>query len=438
MVMQEIPREFIEDHGYRFDKMDKTVIFEEEDSDSEEHRVKIWGNNFVGFGFEWRDFAQSHNIGIGQIIVFTLVRNSRFLVQIYKTGNPSSTATKAQTSIEVEQTCPLRTQVAPKVEDDDDDDDDIEICVAGDWLAAKASKSNMTYPILASKVKVENVFSETSTGQGTRAPAKYGGIDAKGKQNCEIVSKVEAESDIINEGYSVQPTPPNEYPVFTTPAREERAKREERSQASPRWSSEDGENEDSDSSSTSDSVWSPRKSSPHGGRKRNPKRGASSGSTTEDVDEDEDEDEDGVEDEVVLNKVERGGKRLFSEGSSSVDKNKGKRVRPSDMGAGTETDCPNPNDEDKTIGTKSRLLVEGYIFKRDGHEWHLAGTKRGRTYVSKRRPVTEAEKQKTLERARQVHINNPSFLKQLHKDSCYRSLKLVSLSLALMRLMSKP
>ena len=79
MVMQGIPMEFIEDHGSR---LDYTVIFEEEGSDSDGYRVKIGGNKFVGFGFEWKDFAQLHNIGIDQRIVFTLVRNSRFLVQI--------------------------------------------------------------------------------------------------------------------------------------------------------------------------------------------------------------------------------------------------------------------------------------------------------------------------------------------------------------------
>lgn len=126
-------------------------------SDSGVHRVKVGGNNF---GFEWRDFAQSHKIDIGQIIVFTLVRNSRFLVQIYKPGNLAPVATNPQTSVEVEQTCPVRLQVAPQVEDDDDDDD-IEICAAQDWLAAKASKINMTCPVLASKVKVEKDFSET-------------------------------------------------------------------------------------------------------------------------------------------------------------------------------------------------------------------------------------------------------------------------------------
>ncbi|KAG0625014.1 hypothetical protein M758_2G021200 [Ceratodon purpureus] len=389
----EIPREFIEDHGYRFDKMDKTVILEEEDGDSEVYRVKIGGNNFVGFGFEWRDFVQAHNIGIGQTVVFTLVRNSRFLVQIYK---PS-----------VEQACPAL--IAPKVEVEDDDDD-IEICQAQDWMAAKASRSSTTYPVLASEVKVEHVFSETSTDPNTRELEKQGGIDAKGKQKCGIVPKVEADSEIINGGYSVQPTPPKEFHVFTASVREGREERVERSQASPHCSSTDDYEDNEDSDSTSDSSYSP-----HGDTRRNPKRGVSSGSET--VDEDEDGVEDGVEDELVSSTVGRRGKRLFSEGSSNGDKTRGKRVRPSDMD-------PSPNDEVERNGTRSGLLVEGSLIKKHGHEWHKAGTKRGRTYVSKRRPVTEAEKMETLERARQVPINNPSFLKQLHKDSCYRSLKL--------------
>ena len=79
----------------------------------------------------WRDFAQAHNIGIGQVIVFTLVARSRFLVQIYKLGNPSSKATKPQTSanVELEQARAVPPLVTPKVEVDDDI---IEVCAAQD------------------------------------------------------------------------------------------------------------------------------------------------------------------------------------------------------------------------------------------------------------------------------------------------------------------
>ena len=297
---------------------------------------------------------------------------------------------------------------------EDDDDDDIEECVAEDWLAAKASRSNMTYPVLPSKVKVENVFLETLTGPATPSIEKPGGIDAKGQQKGGIVPKVEPEAEVINIGYSLRQTSRQKSPVITIPAVEEREKRPSHQ------SSESEENEDSDPSSTSDSAWSPTNSSPCNGRRRNAKRGASSDDNSED---EEEEEEDGAEDELVLNKVERRGKRLFEGGSS-----KAKRTRSSDMDTGAETDCPSANDEGGATETKSRLLVEGCIVKKHGHDWHVAGTKRGRTYVSKRRAVTEDEKEKTLARARQVQINNPSFLKQLHKDSCYRSLKLVGLS----------
>lgn len=52
--------EFMEDYGFKFDKI---VMLEEEDS--EVCRVKIGGNFFVGFGFDWRDFVELYNIGIG-------------------------------------------------------------------------------------------------------------------------------------------------------------------------------------------------------------------------------------------------------------------------------------------------------------------------------------------------------------------------------------
>lgn len=442
MVMQEIPMEFMEDHGSKFDK---TVTLEEEDS--EVCRVKIGGNLFVGFGFDWRDFAESHNIGIGQVIVFTLVARSRFLVQIYKPGNPSSIAPKSQTSasVEVEQGRNVHAPVAPKVEDDDD----IEVCVAEDWLEAKASRSKAANPILPCYVKVEKVFSETSSGgQASGAPGKHGKVDVKGRQKCGIVPKTEnvlegmdvsdgiveasdssrrkrkfggADSASIH-GHSLRRTPPNKCPVLTTPAAEVR------DQASPGGTSSDNaENGDSDASSpsTSDSAWSPGNSCSGDGRKRSAEKYvASSDSNTEEEDDDEEdvEDANGVEDDRVLNKI-TGKKRLFVEGSSSLDQVKRKRGRPPTK-MKTETDLPNGDDG---MNGRSGLLVEGYIVKRHGHDWHKAGTKRGRTYVSKRRAVTEVEKVKTLEKARQVQISHPSFLKQLHKDCCYRSLQLVSL-----------
>jgi len=156
------------------------------------------------------------------------------------------------------------------------------------------------------------------------------------------------------------------------------------------------------------------------GREALRKYAASSDSSTED--------EDGIADDQVLKKIAT-KQRSFADGSSSLGQVKWKRGRPS-MKIETETNLPNADDE--MNGTRTGFLVEGYIVKRHGHYWHKAGTKSGRTYVSKRRPVIEVEKGKTLEKARQVQISHPSFLKQLHKDSCYRSLKLVSLTLRLM------
>lgn len=61
-------------------------------------------------------------------------------------------------------------------------------------------------------------------------------------------------------------------------------------------------------------------------------------------------------------------------------------------------------------------------------KWKQEGTRRGVTYASKRRPVTEAEKDKAKKAARELQTSHPSFLKQLHKDVCYVGLILVSCS----------
>lgn len=82
--MQGIPMEFMDDHDSKFEK----VVTLQENEDGERHQVQIGGNRFVGFGFEWRDFAQAHNIAFQELVVFTLVARSQFKVQIYRLRHP--------------------------------------------------------------------------------------------------------------------------------------------------------------------------------------------------------------------------------------------------------------------------------------------------------------------------------------------------------------
>jgi len=128
-------------------------------------RVQIGGNLFVGFGFEWKDFAEAHNVGIGQVVVFTLVARSRFLVQIYKSGKPSSfpkPATKPQTP----SASAPPTGVPPPLLYEDDDDDIVGVCTAQDSLIAKAS-SNLANGTLPSKLKAEEVILESISKTGS-------------------------------------------------------------------------------------------------------------------------------------------------------------------------------------------------------------------------------------------------------------------------------
>jgi len=78
--MQEIPLIFVENHGSEFEK---TVTMEDEDGKT--LAMKVGGNAFVGFGFEWREFIQGYDVKLGQTIaVFTLLSRSRFLIQVYE------------------------------------------------------------------------------------------------------------------------------------------------------------------------------------------------------------------------------------------------------------------------------------------------------------------------------------------------------------------
>lgn len=81
--MQEIPMEFMEIHGT---EIGRNVILQEKEGDELIHSVNIGGNHNEGFGFEWKSFAQMYNVANGQLVVFTLVARSRFLVQIYEVG----------------------------------------------------------------------------------------------------------------------------------------------------------------------------------------------------------------------------------------------------------------------------------------------------------------------------------------------------------------
>jgi len=294
-------------------------------------------------------------------------------------------------------------------------------------------------------VKVEKVLSETSSGQAIQTPdvtvneQQKRIIAPNDLERMDISDGIvevsdssrrrkKLDSEIIHEGHSLRGTTTRralryEHPVLKTQASPQASTRESSSD------SEENGGSDASSASTSDSAWSPGKSHSHHGTKRSAANYAaySDSNTEEDEDEDEEDGEDGVEDDQVLNKF-AGKKRP----SSSLDEMKRKRGRPSVKIVKPETDLASADDDETNGTTTAGLLVEGYIIKRHGHDWHKPGTKRGRTYVSRRRPVTESEKVKTLQKARQVQIKHPSFLKQLHKDSCYRSLKLVSLSLRLM------
>jgi len=53
--------------------MNEEAITMQENEDSKMHHVRIGGNYFVGYGFEWKDFAQAHDIVVGDKVVFTLV-----------------------------------------------------------------------------------------------------------------------------------------------------------------------------------------------------------------------------------------------------------------------------------------------------------------------------------------------------------------------------
>lgn len=425
----DIPWSFMEDHG---SELPDNIVKLQGKEGSEKHRAKIGGNRRVGYWLEWRDFAQTLDIGIGQVIVFTLVETCEFLVQIYKLGNPSSIATNGQVQTAVP---PL---VTPKVEGDDD----VEIGEAQDWLAAKVAKNAINPVIFPLKVKVEKVFSETSSAQGIQAP----NVNVNGRQKGGIVPNdlegmdvsdgiVEAsdssrwkkkfDSESFHEGHSLRGTTQRalryKHSELKTPTEDQRGLEDLTSpQASTHESSSDSEengNSDTSSPSTSDSAWSPGKSHSHrGGKKSAANFAAYSDSDTEDEDEDDEDGEDGVEDNQVLNKI-AGVKRSSIDGSSSLAEIKRKRGRPSTR-IKPQTGLASADVEMNE--TRAGLLVEN-IVKRHGHDWHEAGTKRGRTYVSKRRPVTESEKVKTLERAKKVQLKYPSFSKRLHKDSCYRS-----------------
>ena len=81
--MQEIPMAFVEDHGHKFDKI---VVMQNTEHWPRTCRVTIAGNIFVGFGFEWGAFVEANDVGIGQLVVFTVVARDRFLVQVYEVG----------------------------------------------------------------------------------------------------------------------------------------------------------------------------------------------------------------------------------------------------------------------------------------------------------------------------------------------------------------
>lgn len=74
----------------------------------------------------------------------------------------------------------------------------------------------------------------------------------------------------------------------------------------------------------------------------------------------------------------------------------------------------------------NRLMYEVVSFNSYLPEWPETGTTRGDTYVSHRRPVTDAEREKVLLRARKCNLGgSPCFLVQLRKSGVYRGLVMV-------------
>ncbi|CAM6106008.1 unnamed protein product [Calypogeia fissa] len=114
----EVPKRFVRHYSSLFGE---NVNFEGDDGRS--HACTLVGSAIaiVGYGFEWYNFANSHNVGMGDQIVFTLMSKSRFLLQVYK-ENPH----------------------AVKVEEDAD----VQVAGPQDWWLAKARKSgNITVKV---------------------------------------------------------------------------------------------------------------------------------------------------------------------------------------------------------------------------------------------------------------------------------------------------
>lgn len=78
--MQEVPKRFVRHYSSSFGQ---TVNLEGDDGRS--YCCSLVGSDiaFVGYGFEWYNFASSHNVRMGDQVVFTLMEKSRFLVQVY-------------------------------------------------------------------------------------------------------------------------------------------------------------------------------------------------------------------------------------------------------------------------------------------------------------------------------------------------------------------
>jgi hypothetical protein len=83
--------------------------------------------------------------------------------------------------------------------------------------------------------------------------------------------------------------------------------------------------------------------------------------------------------------------------------------------------------EEAQAGKRSRRSPHLYVApRRDfAHHWATPGTTRRKTYVSKRGPVTRAQKETAFEAAKACPITYNSYLRQLEKDNVYRALVLV-------------
>ncbi|CAM6106007.1 unnamed protein product [Calypogeia fissa] len=98
--------------------------------------------------------------------------------------------------------------------------------------------------------------------------------------------------------------------------------------------------------------------------------------------------------------------------------NKSMEVEVSDDEASGATTSDNAK---KSAGSPQLYVQKNREFE---HHWADPGTTRRKTYVSKRRPITSAEREGVLEAAKACPITHNSYLRQLEKDNCYRALVL--------------